>query len=93
MATSRAKTIKLADLARTVDKAVAASAGRKIPGGIIIGRIMPPNLAGKIDANAVAREITKQAQASFPDTKLTPKVFTDGGITTMGFIYKPPVEF
>jgi len=49
-------------------------------------------LAEKIDANAVARSITKQVQGSIPDAKLTPKVVTAGGITTSGFIMKPIKE-
>lgn len=92
MATTKAKTIKLTDLAQAIDKAVEASAGRKFPGGIIVGRMIPANLASKINVNAVARDITKQVQAAIPDAKLTPKVIIDGGITTMGFIFKP-VEF
>lgn len=91
MATT-AKTIKLADLAKAIEKAVAASSDRKIPGGIIMGRMVPKELAGKIDVNAVAKSITSQVARSVPGIKLTPKVIIDGGITTMGFIFRP-VEF
>jgi hypothetical protein len=91
MATT-AKTIKLSDLAKTIEKAVAASSAGKIPGGIIMGRMVPKELLGKIDVNAVAREITSAAAKVTPGIKLTPKVIIDGGITTMGFIFRP-VEF
>jgi hypothetical protein len=91
MATT-AKTIKLVDLAKAIEKAVAASSDTKIPGGIIMGRLVPRELAGKIDANAVAKDITRQVAKSVPGIKLTPKVIIDGGITTMGFIFRP-VEF
>ena len=89
MATSKAKTIKLTDLAKVIETAVQNSAGRKIPGGIIVGRIVPPDLANKINVNAVARDITKQVSASVTGAKLTPKVVIDGGIITMGFIIRP----
>jgi hypothetical protein len=89
MATTKARTVKLTDLAATINKAVEASAGRKIAGGIIIGRQIPANLVDKIDANAVARQVTKEVQAAVPDAKLTPKVIKDGGLTTIGFIIKP----
>jgi hypothetical protein len=88
MATT-AKTIKLADLAKAIEKAVADSAGRKIPGGIIMGRMVPKELAGKINVNAVAKDVTKQVSRAVPGIKLTPTVIVDGGITTMGFIFRP----
>lgn len=91
MATAKAKTIKLNDLASAIESAVQASAGKKIPGGIIMGKVAPKEQFARIDANAVAREITKQVQ-TVTDVKLTPKVVTDGGFTTMGFIFRPPVE-
>lgn len=85
---TKASTIKIGDLAKAIDKAIAAAEFRKIPGGIIMGRLVPP---GKdFDANAAARRITKDVQARFPSLKLTPKVY-DG---TMGFIIRnPPIEF
>ena len=89
---TRAKTIKIADLAAAIDSAVEANAGRRLPGGTLIGRQIQAALAEKIDANAVARSITKQVQASIPDAKLTPKVVTAGGIPTIGFIMKPIKE-
>jgi hypothetical protein len=52
-----------------------------------MGRMIPPTKG--FDANAAARAITREVQKSFPGVKLTPKVF-DG---TMGFIFKPPIEF
>ena len=88
---TRAKTIKLTDLAKAIDTAVEASAGRKIPGGIIVGRVCPPELAKKIDVNVVARDITKQVSTSVTGVKLTPKVIIEGGIITMGFIIRPIV--
>ena len=89
---TRAKQIKLADLADVIDSAVTASAGRRLPGATLIGRQIQAALGEKIDAKAVAREITKQAQAAIPDAKLTPKVTLDGGIITLGFIMKPIKE-
>lgn len=89
---TRAKQIKLADLADVIEQAATASAGRRLPGSTIIGRQIQAALAAKIDTKAVAREITKQAQAAIPDAKLTPKVTTDGGIITMGFVMKPIKE-
>jgi hypothetical protein len=90
VATTKAKTIKVNDLASAIEKAVQASAGKKIPGGIIMGKVAPKGLAAK-EANALARDITKQMQA-LTDAKLTPKVIADGGIITVGFIAMPPVE-
>ena len=89
---TRAKQIKLADLADVIDQAVTASAGRRLPGTTIIGRQIQAALAQKFDAKAVARDVTKQAQALIPDAKLTPRVTIDGGIITMGFIMKPIKE-
>ena len=91
MAMTKAKTIKLNDFGSAIDKAVQASAGKKFPGGIIMGKIAPKGLALK-DANTIARDITKQVQA-VTDARLKPKVIIDGGIITMGFIFIPPVEF
>ena len=85
---TKASTIKVADLAKAIDKSIAAADFKKVPGGIICGRIVP-NTKG-FDANAAARQITKDVQAQFPALKLTAKVF-DG---TMGFIIRnPPLEF
>jgi hypothetical protein len=92
VATTKAKTIKLADLAGAIEGAVQASAGKKFPGGIIMGKVARIEQFAKLDANAVARDITKRVQA-VTDAKLTPKVIIDGGIITMGFIFRPPVEF
>jgi hypothetical protein len=89
MATSKAKTIKLNDLAKVVETAVQASAGKKFPGGLIMGRIVSKEQAAKIDVNAVARDITRQVSASVSGVRLTPKVVIDGGFITMGFIMKP----
>jgi hypothetical protein len=89
---TRAKQIKLADLAEVIDSAVTASAGRRLPGGTIIGRQIQASLADKIDTKALARDVTRQAQALIPDAKLTPKVTIDGGIITCGFIMKPIKE-
>jgi hypothetical protein len=89
---TKAKTIKLADLSAVIDQAVEASAGRRLPGGTIIGKQIQAALGAKIDTKALAREVTKQAQALIPDAKLTPKVTIDGGIITCGFIMKPIKE-
>jgi hypothetical protein len=89
---TKARTIKLADLNDVIDRAVEASAGRRLPGGTIIGKQIQEALAAKIDTKALARDVTKQAQAAIPDAKLTPKVTTVGGITTIGFIMKPIKE-
>jgi len=89
---TRAKTIKLADFAAAIDSAVEANAGRRLPGGTLIGRQIQAALAEKLDTKALARDITKQVQASTPDAKLTAKVITAGGITTIGFIMKPIKE-
>lgn len=89
---TKARTIKLADLNDVIDRAVEASAGKRLPGGTIIGKQIQAALAAKLDTKALAREVTKQAQASIPDAKLTPKVTIDGGIITIGFIMKPIKE-
>ena len=89
MATTKAKTIKLADLASAIDQAVEASAGRKLPGGTIIGRQIAASLAAKVNPSDLARDITKQLKAYFPDATLTPKVIKGDDLTTIGFIMKP----
>jgi len=90
MATTKARTIKLADLASVIDQAVAASPARRLPGGTIIGRQIAASLAAKVNPDELARSITKEVKASFPDATLTPKVIKgDGGLTTIGFIMKP----
>ena len=86
---TKARTIKMADLASVIDQAVEASAGRKLPGGTIIGRQMAASLAAKINPDDLARDITKQLKASFPDATLTPKVIKADDLTTIGFIMKP----
>lgn len=84
---TKASTIKIGDLAKAIDKAITAAEFKRVPGGIIMGRLVPP---GTFDANAGARRITREVQAQFPSLKLTAKVY-DG---TMGFIIRnPPVEF
>ena len=82
---TRASSIKLVDLSKAIDRAVATS-GKKLPKDWIMGRMIREALAKQIDANAVARSITKDMAPSMPGFKLTPKVITAGGITTMGFI-------
>jgi hypothetical protein len=52
-----------------------------------MGKVVRPDT--KIDVNAAARSITKEVAKSVPGVKLTPKVITDGGFTTMGFIFMP----
>lgn len=89
MATTKAKTIKLTDLADAIDKAVEASAGRRLPGGTVIGKQIAIELADEINPNTLARKITKQVQGSFPGASLTPKVITGDRLVTMGFIIKP----
>ena len=87
---TKATTIKVADLAKAIEAAVKEQTGTKIPGGILMGIILREQ--AKFDANAVAKSITKQVGRSVPGVTLTPKVVIEGGITTMGFIFKP-VEF
>ena len=53
---TKATTIKVADLAKAIEAAVKEQTGTKIPGGIIMGIILRPGT--KIDANAVAKNIT-----------------------------------
>ncbi len=89
MATTKARTIKLADLASAIDRAVETSAGRRIAGGTIIGRQIAASLAAKINPEDLARDITKELKASFPDARLTPKVIKGDDLTTIGFIMKP----
>ena len=83
---TKASTIRLSDLAKAIDKAIATSEIKRVPGGIIMGRLVPPTKG--FDANAAARQITREVQKSFPSIKLTPKVY-DG---TMGFIFRPPAD-
>jgi len=82
---TRASSIKLKDLSTAIDRAVASS-GKKIPGDWIMGRMIREALANQINTAAVARSITRDMGPSMPGFKLTPKVITAGGITTMGFI-------
>jgi hypothetical protein len=89
MATTKARTIKVADLASVIDEAVKASAGRNLAGGTIIGRQIAASLAAKINPNDLARDITKQVKASIPDAALSPKVIKDGKLIILGFIIKP----
>jgi hypothetical protein len=89
---TKVTTVKVADLAKAIEKAVAGT-GRKIPGGIIMGRMVPQSLAEKFDVNAAAKDITKQVSQALPGIKLTPKVISEGGITTMGFIFRPEEFF
>jgi hypothetical protein len=84
---TKASTIKLGELTKAIDRAIEGAELKKIPGGIIMGRMIPPTKG--FDANAAARAITREVQKSLPGVKLTPKVF-DG---TMGFIFRPPIEF
>jgi hypothetical protein len=86
---TKARTIKLADLASVIDQAVEATAGRKLAGGTIIGRQLTASVAAKINADDLARDITKELKASFPDARLTPKVIKGDDLTTIGFIMKP----
>jgi hypothetical protein len=82
---TRASSIKLRDLSTAIDRAAKLS-GKKIPNDWIMGRMIRESLAKQIDANAVARSITKDMAASMPGFRLTPKVIIAGGICTMGFI-------
>lgn len=86
---TKARTIKIGDLASVIDQAVETSAGRRIAGTTIIGRQLTASLAEKINPNNLARDITKQMRASIPDATLTPKVIRDGGIIIFGFIIRP----
>ena len=89
MATTKARTIKLANLASAIDQAVQTSAGRNIAGSTIIGRQIAASLAEKINPNDLARDITKQMRAAIPDATLTPKVVKEGKLIICGFIIKP----
>ena len=91
MATTKARTIKLANLASAIDQAVQSSAGRNIAGGTIIGRQIAASLAEKLNPNDLARDITKQMRASIPDATLTPKVIKEGKLIIMGFIIKETI--
>ena len=84
---TKAATIRVAALAKAVEKAVATSTGKKLPGGIIMGIILRPPI--KFDAEAAAKSITKEVSGAVPGVRLTPKVIKDGGFTTMGFIFRP----
>ncbi|MBS1807631.1 MAG: hypothetical protein JST84_05510 [Acidobacteria bacterium] len=87
---AKASIIKLNDLSQAIDRAVAASAGKtKVLGGLIMGRQLSAAAAAKIDAKALASNITKQMVPALSGFKLTPKVVVDiGGVTTVGFIAK-----
>ncbi|HKY29715.1 MAG TPA: hypothetical protein VJM12_17375 [Pyrinomonadaceae bacterium] len=86
---TKARTIKLTDLTKAIDSAVQQRAGKKLAGGIICGRICPPELAS--EADRLARSVTKDVSAALPGARLTPKVIRDGDII-FGFVLKPPVE-
>ena len=81
--TKKVATIKLADLTKAIDKATAGLTAKKIPGGIIMGRMVPPK-ATDAEIKAMSAEITK-AVATMSGLKIKPGVF--GG--TMGFIMRP----
>ena len=81
--TKKAATIKLADLTKAIDKATAGLTAKKIPGGIIMGRMVPPK-ATDAEIKAMSAEITK-AVATMSGLKIKSGVF--GG--TMGFIMRP----
>ena len=89
MATTKARTIKVADLASVIDQAVQTSAGRNIASSTIIGRQLSAAVAAKINPNDLARDITKQMKAAIPDATLTPKVLKEGKLIICGFIIKP----
>lgn len=80
---TKAATIKLADLTKAIEKATAGLTAKKIPGGIIMGRMVPPK-ATDAEIKAMSAEITK-AVATMSGLKIKPGVF--GG--TMGFIFRP----
>ena len=86
---TKARTIKLTDLTKAIDSAVQQRAGKRLAGGIICGRICPPELADQADK--LARSVTQDVAAAIPGAKLTPKVIRDGDII-FGFVMKPPVE-
>lgn len=79
----KAATIKLTDLTKAIDKATVGLTAKKIPGGIIMGRMVPPK-ATEAEIKAMSAEITK-AVATISGLKIKPGVF--GG--TMGFIMRP----
>jgi hypothetical protein len=80
---TKVATIKLTDLTKAIDKATAGFTGKKIPGGIIMGRVAPPK-ATDAEIKAMSAEITK-AVATMTGLKIKPGVY--GG--TMGFIFRP----
>ncbi len=88
---TKASTIRVGELAAAVEKAIAGTDIKKFPGGIIMGRMIAEELAKK-DATATAKQITAQVARAVPGVKFEPKVVIGGGITTMGFIFRP-VEF
>jgi hypothetical protein len=88
---TKASTVKVADLAAAIERAVAGSDLKKFPGGIIMGRMIAEELE-KRAANTAAKEITAQVAKAVPGVKFEPKVVIGGGITTMGFIFRP-IEF
>ncbi|PYS23611.1 MAG: hypothetical protein DMF72_08655 [Acidobacteria bacterium] len=85
---TKASTIRVADLAAAVERAIAGTDIKKFPGGIIMGRMIAEELA-KREANAAAKQITAQVAKAVPGVKFEPKVVIGGGITTMGFIFRP----
>jgi hypothetical protein len=88
---TKASTIRVAELAAAIEKAVAGSDVKKFPGGIIMGRVIMEELSKK-QADTAAKEITAQVSRAVPGVKFEPKVLIGGGVTTMGFIFRP-VEF
>lgn len=92
MATTKVRTIKIDELAKAVDAAVSASAGKaRLPGGLIMGRTCTPAQAAKLDVDGLAKSITKDLSAALPGYKLTPKVIIGKDLITMGFIARPPI--
>jgi hypothetical protein len=84
---TKAKIIKLTDLSRAVDKAVAANAGKaKLPGGLIMGRYLTKAMAANVDVNALAKSVTKELAPSLTDFRLTPRVIIGDDIITCGFL-------
>ena len=87
MATTKPKTIKLTDLSKAIDKAVATHAGKaKLPGGLIMGRYLTKALAANVDVNALAKNVTKELAPSLAGFKLTPRVIIGDDIITCGFL-------
>jgi hypothetical protein len=84
---SKAKTIKMTDLSRAIDQAVAANIGKaKLPGGLIMGRTCTKAQAEKLDVNALAKSVTRELGPSLAGFKLTPKVIIGDDLITCGFI-------